>query len=133
VQHRHADDIHPYGNPDDVDPYGLADRCTDDVDPYGLADFHALSCADVDAHSRADAHVRACLHAPHHARCGLTGLHAYACTMTFYARTRTQSWAPPSITLCCTHLRRDRAGTELGLRRCWSTSAPGLTPICACD
>ncbi len=47
MQHRHADDIHPYGR-------------ADDADPYGLADVHALSCANVDAHAGADAHVRAC-------------------------------------------------------------------------
>ncbi len=62
-----------------------ADRHTDscaDVDSYALADGHTDSCADVDAHASADVDVRACLHAPYHARCGPTGTHAQACTMT---------------------------------------------------
>ena len=61
----------------DVDADSCSDRYTDacaDIDSYALADRHAHACADVD--------VRACLHAPHHARCGRTGTHAQACTMT---------------------------------------------------
>jgi hypothetical protein len=65
------------------------DSCSDvdahscsDIDPDALADRHTDSCADVDAHARADVDVRACLHAPYHARCGPTGTHAQACTMT---------------------------------------------------
>jgi hypothetical protein len=78
------------------------------------------------------------LHAPRHARGRLTGPHAQACMPTHAhhgtcPRSRAQSWAPPSMTLRCTHLRRDRAGTAPGPRRCWCTSAPGLMPICACD
>ena len=115
----------------DVDADSCSDRHTDacaDIDSYALADRHAHSCADV--------HVRAWLHAPYHARCGLTGTHAQACTMTHthttahaHAHAQAQSWDP-------THNVRHRAvhicaGTALGLRRYWSTSAPGLRPICA--
>ena len=115
MQHRHADDIHPYGRADGQS-YGTADGGTDDVDPYGLADFHALSCADVDAHAGADAHVRACFACAASCTLPAHGLHAQACMLTHAhhgtcPRSRAQSWAPPSMTLRCTHLRRDRAGT----------------------
>ena len=103
-----------------------ADSCSDrhahacaDIDSYAVADRHAHACADVD--------VRACLHAPYHARCGLTGTHAQACTMTHAhdgtcRRTSTQSWASK-------HSVSELFRTGLGLRRHWSTSAPGLGPM----
>jgi hypothetical protein len=54
-------------------PVSRSDNCAD-IESYALADRHAHSCTDV--------HVRACLHAAYHARCGPTGTHAQACTMT---------------------------------------------------
>ncbi len=78
-----------------VESYARSDSCAD-IESYALAD----ACADVDAHICTDVHVRACLHAPYHARCGPTGTHAQACTMTHTyhstcpcARTGTQSLA----------------------------------------
>ena len=78
-----------------IDSYALANRHADacaDVGSYALADRHADACANVD--------VRAFLHAPYLARCGLTGSHAQACTMTHThhgtcarARRRTQALA----------------------------------------
>ena len=96
-----------------------ADACAN-IDSYALADRRADACADVD--------VRACLHAPYHARCGLTGTHAQACTMTHThpgtcarARRRTQAWA---LTHKCGRAVHICAGAALGLRRCWCKS-PG--------
>ena len=105
-----------------------AHTCSD-VDADSCSDVDADSCSDVDAHSCADVDVRACLHAPYHARCGLTGTHAQACTMTHAhdgtcRRTSTQSWASK-------HSVSELFRTGLGLRRHWSTSAPGLGPMCA--
>ena len=112
-----------------------ADSCSDrhahacaDIDSYAVADRHADACADVD--------VRACLHAPHHARGGLTGTDAQACTLTHAhhgtcgRRTRAQSWAPTHNALS-TELLTPAPGPRWGLRRYWSTSAPGLTRVCA--
>jgi hypothetical protein len=44
------------------------------------------------------------------------------------ARARTQSWA---LTHKCDGAAHTCSGNALGLRRYWSTSAPGLRPICA--
>ena len=41
---------------------------------------------------------------------------------------RTDAWAPTHITLSCSHLRRDRAGTAPALV---DVSAAGLRPMCA--
>ena len=90
----------------------FADRHTDacacadadssaDIDSDALADRHADACADVD--------VRACLHALHHARCGPTGTHAQACTMT-HAHAHNHG-LPGIVSASCSHLRGDRAGT----------------------
>ena len=105
-----------------------ADSCSDrhahacaDIDSYAVADRHADACADVD--------VRACLHAPYHARCGLTGTHAQACTMTHAhdgtcRRTSTQSWASKhSVSELFRGLGWDCAGTGPHLRRDWGRCA----------
>ncbi len=116
----------------DIESYAPADRhahpCAD-IESYALADRHAHSCADVESYALADRHahscvdvdVRACLHALYHARCGPTGTHAQACTMTHTyhgtcpcARTGTQSWA---LRQNVTELLTSAPGTALGLRR----------------